>query len=132
MDKERLLNNFVWEGMTMEHRQACHRLKNKHYHQWIMAIYDVGTASYQASSLAKACAVTTWSNSKCFKCRETGHWKGGAQKTIQLPLNPLKLFPHPSCSKGLRWRRDCKFKTDKEGKPLLPVNYTRGSPQPSH
>lgn len=33
--------------------------------------------THPISSLAQVFAVTTWSNSRCFKCVEIGHWKGG-------------------------------------------------------
>lgn len=56
--------------MTPEHRQACWGLKHEHYDKWVVATHDIGTASYQASSLAQTFAAATQPNSKRFKYGE--------------------------------------------------------------
>lgn len=55
-----------------------------------------GVASHQASSLAQAFAVTTRSHPECFKCGETGRWRGegSIQNTTQLPLTSSKIIWH--------------------------------------
>lgn len=74
--------------MTPEHRPTCQGLKYEHYDKWGVTTHDVGTTSYQASSLAQASAAATQPNSKCFKCGETKHWMGNFPKNDSVALKP--------------------------------------------
>jgi hypothetical protein len=130
--RDLLLKTIVWEGMTSESRQACQGLLEEHHGRWIVAFQDIGTMSHQITFMTQAFVAAVKTERICFKCGEAGHWRN------ECPQNPLPMTDpnlprkiHPCCRKGFHWRRYCTAAVyDKYGKPLEPLNFRRGSPQP--
>lgn len=50
-----LLKSIIWEGMISESRLACQGLKKMN--TMIVATHDIGTTSYQATTVVQALAV---------------------------------------------------------------------------
>ena len=68
--------------------------------------------------------------SGCFSCGQMGHQAAHClQKQAQRPAQAPNICPR--CKKGKHWTKDCRSKTDLQGKPLPPVsgNWVRGQPQ---
>jgi hypothetical protein len=59
-----LLKNIIWEGMTSESRLGCQGLKDEHYDRWVLATHDIGTTSYQVTTVAEALAAEKKKNEK--------------------------------------------------------------------
>ena len=69
--------------------------------------------------------------SSCFSCGQMGHRMTQCPKKNNNPDSAKNPNVCPRCKKGKHWARDCRSKTDTEGKPLPPVlgNWVRGQPQ---
>ncbi|XP_070320748.1 endogenous retrovirus group K member 10 Gag polyprotein-like [Odocoileus virginianus] len=67
----------------------------------------------------------------CFSCGQMGHRMAQCPKRNNNPDSAKNPNVCPRCKKGKHWARDCRSKTDIEGKPLPPVsgNWVRGQPQ---
>lgn len=113
--------------MNLEHQLVCQGLENEHYEKQIVATEDIGTASYKASSLAKAFTEALKTSVTCFKGKKEGYLKGECSNSA-----PAKVLEAPSPNsicpqylKGFHWKKHCHSKYDKDGKPLFAFKLQR-------
>lgn len=118
--------------MNSEHRLACQGLENEHYERWILTTEDIGTPSYMAAAFAKAFIEALKTEVECFKGKKEGQLKGerlnSAPPKGREAAHPKSICPR--CLKGFHWKKHCRSKYDKDGKPILPLNSRKGNPQP--
>ena len=85
---------------------------------------------YQQQKRDKTSGRSQVPGSGCFSCGQMGHQATHClQKQAQRPAQAPNICPR--CKKDKHWAKDCRSKTDLQGKPLPPVseNWVRGQPQ---